>query len=590
MKLQYYLLMLDSLRKSKTSMTLVFIQIVLTTLYLCNPYANSILDFVGSSKYLVLFHMIGLLISCMSSTLYLKKSYEGFPFLTVLKIKAYILFTCITIILLVIAVPLVGYIIYTSSQIGISQKVLYPLIEFYAVLFFVPGILGGLIGSFIADIVFQIRRKNIKVVLASLGIALVGLLIYDSTFQSGLNPVLPFDEGYYDVAFSLKSYSLVTMMLLLTILLLAFISLLISNRVLLKAMRSGILIGCLCLIGTSYQEESAAKSREKFLQSIPNDVTAKIDSPTKLSTGLPISRVDTVQDKDSRHYVSKVYLNETVFGDYSFYLSRYMKIDYLSDSVEIREREFDQVKIRLKDKKSFSISYSYVPNLHRVVSDRYTYLPASEPWYPMRLDGCENQKGEISLKNDHSKLLQSRGCMTIYDDRHFVRFNHLIAPLNLVDQLDDKQFLKQVNNLQKKISETTSLDEEEFRQLIVAPASSFDSTQHLNETWQEGNQIIVAVDPFIEKDAQLIQQRIILNLSYTLMKKALQDTKRLNDVQANRLAAAFFKKQLSKLKIDSSANDYYRMQMERLMEDEIKMDFEKIDGNTPREKFEQTLE
>lgn len=570
--------------------TLIFIQIILTALYLCNPYANSVFDFVSSSKYLILFHMVGLSVICMYSTIQLKTSYEGFPFLTASKIKAYILFMCVTVIVFVTVVPLAIYSIYAFSLENISGIVFYRIIKFYTVLFLVPGMIGGLFGSFIGNFILRIHRKSTKVILVSSGILLIGLLVYDSSFQSGLNPVIPFDEGYYDAAFSLQSYSLLTVILLLTIFLLTLISLLISSEFLLKVTQSAVSLGCLCLIAASFQEPSAAVSREKFLQSVPSENTVKASNSHEVSRGLPIAKVNTTQINDSRHYVSKVFLSKTVKGKYSFYLSKYMKINDLSDSIKVIRRDSDKVTVKFNNNTSFSIAYSYVPNLQRVISDKHIYLPASEPWYPMRLDGCENQMGHINLKDDHSQLIQSKGCMTIYDDRYFIRNKHFIVPIDLVDQLDDDAFLKQVKTLYKKINEMNDLDEKGYPELIIAPMSSFDSTQHLNETWKKGNQIIVALDPFLKRDSQTIQQRIILNLHYTLMKKAVQDTQKLNVTQINRIAAAFFKDRLSELKDHSSANDYYLIQMQRLIEGEIKMDFEKVNSKRILEKFEHNLE
>ncbi|MEI4462724.1 hypothetical protein F8N00_14120 [Exiguobacterium sp. A1_3_1] len=572
------------------SMILIFIQIILTALYLCNPYANSVFDFVSSSKYLVLFHMVGLLVICMYSTIQLKTSFEGFPFLTASKIKAYILFVGMTVIILVTVVPLAIYSIYAFSLENISHIVLYRIIKFYTVLFLVPGMIGGLFGSFIGNFILRIHRKSTKIILVSVAILLIGLLVYDSSLQSGLNPVIPFDEGYFDAAFSLQSYSLLTVLLLLTIFLLTLISLLISSEFLLKITQSAVLLGCLCLIAASFQEPSAAASREKFLQSVPNENTINAENSHEVSKGLPITKVNTTQINDSRHYVSKVFLSKTVKGKYSFYLSKYMKINNLSDSIKVIRRDSDKVTVKFKNNTSFSITYSYVPNLQRVISDKYIYLPASEPWYPMRLDGCENQMGHINLKDDHSQLIQSKGCITIFDDRYFIRNKHSVVPIDLVDQLDDDAFFKQVKTLHKQVNEMNGLDKKELPDLIIAPMSSFDSTQHLNETWKKGNQILVALDLFLKRDSQTIQQRIILNLHYTLMKKAVQDTQKLNVIQTNRIAAAFFKDRLSELKNHSPANDYYLIQMQRLIEDEIKMDFEKINSKRILEKFERNLE
>lgn len=571
-------------------MVLISIQIILTALYLSNPYANSIFDFVSSSKYLILFHMVGLLVICMYSTMQLKTSYEGFPFLTASKIKAYILFVCITVIILVTIVPLAIYSIYTFSLENISYIVLNRIVKFYTVLFLAPGVIGGLFGSFIGNFILRIHRKSTKFILVSVGVLLIGLLAYDSSFQSGLNPVIPFDEGYFDAAFSLQSYSLLTFILLLMIFLLTFISLLISSEFLLKFSQSAVLIGCLCLIVASFQEPSAAASREKFLQSIPSETAAQAVNSHGVSRGLPIAKVNTAQINDSLHYVSKIFLSEPVTGKYAFYLSKYMKIDDLSDSVKVIGRDSDKVTVKLNTNTSFSITYSYVPNLQRVISDKHIYLPASEPWYPMRLDGCENQTGHINLKDLHSQLIQSKGCMTIFDDRYFIRNKHFIVPIDLVNQLDDDAFFKQVKTLHKQVNEMNGLDKKEPPDLIIAPMSSFDSTQHLNETWKKGNQILVALDPFLKRDSQTIQQRIILNLHYTLMKKAVQDTQKLNVIQTNRIAAAFFKDRLSELKNHSPANDYYLIQMQRLIEDEIKMDFEKVNSKRILEKFERNLE
>lgn len=510
-----YLFYLQPLFKNKVFVSWILIHIGFFSLYLCNPYANNPLDFSTSLHNIslgMLFSNLGLSVLWI---LNLFTTYRNNPFTSLERLKLPLVLGSLCVLHFINHVPLMIYFLYLSfTYIELTLPLFLLILKLYWIYFFSSTSLilfiGTILGSNISYFLAASAEKKKRELLIN------GTIIF--IFVCGVLLELMKREtlGYYSVAFS--SLAHVHLLLYVFILLGLLLLLAVSSMKLQKIQRTSYLMSLLIILYTIqiYIMPDPVQEKDRFEQNLTfNPLVSNTNSNSNETPTLPIVKL-TVERKENHHFTSTLQIKVEQEGRYQLNLAEYMKVNSIKNMNDTKQKyahEGDVLFVEVSEKTTLlKIDYAYKPNIERVLTPTYTYLPFYEAWYPrISADTCRNTNNGYLKTNGigESVEITAEDCVGLISEKDFVITDSVIVPVKWSGSLREKKLLERLNDRLTALRTATNKETEPIKYLVIEAKSEYNSVQDEKDMLISGNTMVVKIDPYIPLQDTSLEERMM---------------------------------------------------------------------------------